>query len=130
MILVFKPDSSGALSSNGDSVWVSSKAGNVLFDPSQSHQLVLEALIASNVITTLQGQKPQGPQPIVDGHYSNPRLQEVVRPSAQISTTYIEASAMDPEEDRLELSAVRRETRSVNTQIEAVKASDHTCPEQ
>ena len=127
-IQLSKPDGSGALSSYRDPVRISSKVGDVLLDPPQSHQLVLEPLIAGDVIPPLQGQEAHGTQPVVDGHQDDPGLQEVVRPSAQVSRTQSEASAVDPEQDRLELEVVSAvdtegDAGGVDTQVKTVQAT-------
>merc|ERR1719270_507092 len=61
-------DSSSTLSSNCDSVGISTKVGNVLLDPSESQQLVLETLVTSSE-GSLQSHEAHGTQPVVDGDH-------------------------------------------------------------
>ena len=115
------PDSSSTLSSNGDSVRISSKLSNVPPHPSHGLQLILESLVTSGAQLFI-GEESHWSQSVVDGDHHQTWLQQEIRTSAHVSWSNSEPSSMNPEEHRLEVH-VRRlcwQFSGVDTQEEAI----------
>ena len=58
--------SSGVLSKDGDLVWVTTEVLNVLLDPIEDHDLILDAHVAGRCLV-IGGQEAKGSETVVEG---------------------------------------------------------------